>query len=844
MNRYSFFILCVLLGLLPVSATDPGELHGTVVDGDTGEPVVGCIVKSKGAFSSTDKDGHFVIILKAGADSVSFRVMGYESRSMHVTADFSCVRLKPKATQLNDVIIEAPDIYAKGDTLVFNVARYATAKDNAIIDVIKRLPGIKVEEDGTIKYQGKPINKFYIDGNDFLGGQYGLATNNISHTDVKSVEVLENHQPVKALEGIEFPEEAGINLKLKEDARSRWVGVLQGAAGEHPFLYDGSIFAMRMASKMQNLFTLKGDNTGWNPANEIKEHDFNDMFSVDYDETIWPEYISADNVGAPLSEKRTRDNISWLANSISSWKSGDTSMRMKINYMADRLDYYSGVETDYLTSQIPDFRQNNALYINSHNLSLQLNSEINKRRYFLKDKLTVNSMWNNSGSSITGSFDLSQRISRKTFSVTNDLKLVRRTDMRLFSLTSRNSFSRRPDALSIDGTIDADQTIGTSDFRSSTETQFGRFLRFWKFYLSAGVDLNYNRLHTSLSGLSAFDNAELYNSVISNVYATPQVDYERNRWRISLKAPLKWMHYSVRGRYDYLVAAPRLSARRQITAKSELSASLTYRIGSPQPFLNIETPILSDYRNLFIASNPHHKSHDISASASYRYRNPLRSLFFNFSAAYTHRRSSLMSNQLFIGDFIVSTYTRRLFNDNSSHFNVGISKGLGHSKMVIGCDINQSISSASSMRNDNVIPYRNLTFSAKPYFKGSLTNWLSVGYEVNYTFSKLIVNEMSNDYHTLNQNLFLTIVPADIVQFTLGADNYLTRFPDGKYAVITLLDMSAVYRFNKCIRLSLTGANLLDRRNYQYVTYATLSRSCHWFRIRPRSVLASVQYRF
>ncbi len=844
MNRYSFFILCVLLGLLPVSATDPVELHGTVVDADTDEPVVGCIVKSKGAFSSTDKDGRFVITLKAGADSVSFRFMGYESRSLPVAADFTCVRLKPKATQLNDVIIEAPDIYAKGDTLVFNVARYATAKDNAIIDVIKRLPGIKVEDDGTIKYQGKPINKFYLDGNDFLGGQYGLATNNISHTDVKSVEVMENHQPVKALEGIEFPEEAGINLKLKEDARNRWVGVLKAACGEQPLLYDGSIFAMRMASKMQNLFTLKGDNTGWNPANEIKEHDFNDMFSVDYDETPWPKYISADIVAAPLSDKRTRDNLSWLANSISSWKSGDTSMRMKINYMADHLDYYSGVETDYLTSQIPDFRQNNALHTNSHDLSLQLNSEINKRRYFLKDKFTVNSMWNNSGSSITGSFDLSQRISRRTFSASNDLKLVRRTDMRLFSLTSRNSFSRRPDALSIDGTMDADQILGTSDFRSSTETQFGKLLRFWKYYLTAGVDLNYNRLRTSLSGMGAFDNAELYNSFISNVYATPQVDYERNRWRISLKAPLKWMHYSVRCRYDYLVAAPRLSARRQITAKSELSASLTYRMGAPQPFLNIEAPILSDYRNLFIASNPHHKSHDITASASYRYRNPLRSLFFNVSAAYTHRWSSSMSNQLFIGDFIVTTYAHRLFSDNSCYFNAGISKGLGHSKMVIGCDINQSISSTSSMRNDEVIPYRQFTLSAKPYFKGSLVSWLSAIYEANYTFSKLIVHEMPNDYHTFNQNLSLTIAPADIVQFTLGADNYLTRLSDGKSAAITLLDISAVYRINNRIRLSLTGDNLLDKRNYQYVSYATLSRSNHWFRIRPRTVLASVQYRF
>ncbi len=187
MNRHSFFILCVLLGLLPASAADPGELRGKVVDSDTDEPVVGCIVKAKGAFTSTNSE--------AGADSVSFRFIGYESRSLPIAADFSSVRMRPKVTQLNDVIVEAPDIYAKGDTLVFNVAKYANAKDNAIIDVIKRLPGIKVEEDGTIKYQGKPINKFYIDGNDFIGGQYGLATNNISHKDVASVEVMENHQP-------------------------------------------------------------------------------------------------------------------------------------------------------------------------------------------------------------------------------------------------------------------------------------------------------------------------------------------------------------------------------------------------------------------------------------------------------------------------------------------------------------------------------------------------------------------------------------------------------------------------------------------------------------------------
>ncbi|MDE6545265.1 MAG: carboxypeptidase-like regulatory domain-containing protein, partial [Paramuribaculum sp.] len=736
MNRYSFFILSVLLGLLSASAADPGELRGRVVDSDTDEPVVGCVVKSKGAFTSADREGRFVIHPKAGADSVSFRFMGYEPRTLPITADFSCVRLMPKATQLNDVIVEAPDIYAKGDTLVFNVAKYANAKDNAIIDVLKRLPGITVEDDGTIKYQGKPINKFYLDGNDFIGGQYGLATNNISHKDVASVEVMENHQPVKALEGIEFPEEAGINLKLKEDAPSRWVGVSQAATGVQPFLYNGSLYTMRIGSKTQNIITLKADNTGWNPANEIQEHDFDDMFSSDYTSTLWPEYISADIVNAPLTEKRTRDNLSWLANAITAWKKGDTSMRLNLNYTGDRLDYYSGVTTDYFSSQIPQFVQNNSQRTQRHDLSAQFYGQTNKRGYFLKEKFSVAGVMDKSNSVISGSFDLDQRVNRKSISANNDLKLVKRNEKRLFTLISRNTFQYCPDSLFVAGDKDAVQSIGITDFRSTTETKYGKMTRFWKYYLSGGLDLDWHRMNSTLAGLGEFDNGGIHEAFLSNLYTTPQIDYERNGWRVSFRVPLKWLHYSVAGQHDYINASPRLYVKRQLTAKSDISGSMAYSLGSPQPNMNINVPVLSDYRNLFIADNPDKYSQRMAVTLSYRYRNPLKSMFFNLSATYNHSRSSIMSNQLFIGDFIISTYADRLNNSDAWYVSGGFSKGLGHSKMVVGCDVNASVSTASSMRDYEVIPYRQMTAGIKPYFKGSILKWLSANYEANYGVSK------------------------------------------------------------------------------------------------------------
>lgn len=844
MTRYSFFILCILLGLLPVMAADRGELRGLVKDGETGEPVAGAIVKGNGSFTTTDSDGRFLLPFKAATDSVSFRCLGYRTLTLSVSANLSEVCLIQEATQLKDVIVAAPDIYARGDTLVFNVARYANAKDNAIIDVIKRLPGIKVKEDGTIEYQGKPINRFYLDGNDFIGGQYGLATNNISYKDVKSVEVMENHQPVKALEGIEFPEEAGINLKLKDDARSRWVGVVQGAAGVEPFLYDGSLFTMRMAPKIQNMFTLKADNTGWNPAGEILDHDVDMMFGADYVESLWPEYISADIVNAPLSEKRTRDNLSWLANGITAWRSGDTSMRLKLDYMGDRLDYNSGVTTDYFSQQIPTFVQNNSQRIQTHDLSAQFYSETNKRGYYLKEKLTLGGEWGKSNSAITGSSDITQLVDRKSLSVCNDLKLVKRNEKRLFTLISRNSFGHRPDCLSVSGDENATQGLTITEFRSTTETRAGKLSRFWKYYLTAALDLDYHRMRSDLSGMGRFDNIVSNNAFLSDVSATPQVDYERNGWRVSLHMPLKWLHYNVGGSHDYVNTSPQLGVRRQISAKSELSGMVSYAFSSPQPYLNIDTPVLADYRNLFIASNPDKYSQDVKVSFSYRYRNPMKSLFVNLSAGYGYRRSYIMANQLFVGDLIISTYADRLYGSDNWYMKGGLSKGLGHSKMVVGVEGSVSLASASSMRENSVVPFSQATAQLKPYFKGSILRWLSANYEGSYGFSRLDINNDRSSYHTLHQNLFATIIPNDHIQFTLGAEHFHTHFPEGNHAALILLDASAVGRLNDKVRLTLTANNILDQRNYKYVNYGTLSRSEHVFNIRRRSILFSLQYRF
>lgn len=848
--KHSFFILMLLLGL-SASAAVPAELRGKVTDAESGQALQGVVIRGidrqgkASGFTSSAANGTFTLKIKAGVDSVSFRRMGYETVHLPLGADFSTVALFPTSTLLKEVIVKAPDIYAKGDTLVFNVDRYARPEDNAIIDIIKRLPGIKVEDDGTIKYQGKPINKFYLDGNDFIGGQYGLATENISHKDVKSVEVMENHQPIKALEGLEFPEEAGINLKLKEDARSRWVGYAEAATGFAPLLYRASAFAMRIAPKIQNLLTLKADNSGWDPETQIIDHDTDWLSTESYSENIWPDYISADIIGSPLPGRRTRDNDSWLANTITSWKKGDTALRLKLNYAGDFLKYRTQSYTDYLSQSIAPFLQKNVMSTRSHDLEAQLRAETNRRDYYLNNNFSIKASRDDAASGISGTETLSQDIGRRNISAVNSLRLVKRNDRRVFTINSRTSFRHASDRLAITDDESVLQRIVSTDFRSKTETDYGRIYRYWKASINAGVDINYHRLDAALDLAKDYDGDRLHNAFIAEVYLRPRLEYVRNAWRASLSSLIKWSHYSIHGAMNFPVISPALSLRRQLSAKSELLASANYALTPPAPALFIDQAILTDYRNIYLPLPTESSSSSTGAALTYRYRNPLNALFANLTLAYNHSRSPLSPEQIFKGNMIITTFARQRSHTDMWSVSGGVSKGLMHSRIVTGLDFNASRSSSAYLHDGERYDFRQSTVQLTPYFKSSLTSYLSLNYELKFTYSNLRIKCGEDaDNSSALQRLGITLIPKDPLQFTLGAEYYYNRFSGSRHAQLTLFDLSAVWKVSSKVRLQLEARNLLDQREYRYVLYGSLSTSEHSYRLRPRNILASIQVRF
>jgi len=155
-------------------------------------------------YSISDNTGRFKLSYTSSSDSVfiAFKSLNFKDTIVGLSNQSQKfdIKLLPDVFEIKEVSVRGNPISVRGDTINYVVNAFAKAGDRSVGDVISRMPGFEVTELGQIYYQGKPIQKYYIEGMDLLEKRYALANKNLPHKSVSSVEVLQNHQPVKMLE--------------------------------------------------------------------------------------------------------------------------------------------------------------------------------------------------------------------------------------------------------------------------------------------------------------------------------------------------------------------------------------------------------------------------------------------------------------------------------------------------------------------------------------------------------------------------------------------------------------------------------------------------------------------
>lgn len=355
------YFLVTILSFV-VSLTMTAQTYKGKVVNESGKPLRSASVvlladggRTTLSFTRTAGDGSFTLSEsgKDGkrAESILFSYIGYARDTISVK-DFrqgQTIIMHEKSVIIKETKIRAPRVSQRGDTLTYLVNSFKQKQDRTIADVIKKMPGLQVGEDGTITYQGKQINKFYIEGLDMLGSKYSQASENISADKVKSVQVYERHQPVKLLRDVTFSDQAALNIVLTDDARNVWQGLADIGAGTKAqkgagALGDSRLMAMMFSRKMQSISMYKYNNTGKDVMKEV-----HDRQSIENDAAVENSILGGIAMPAPsLDPVRTTFNNSNLlaTNWLFKTHHGD-DLRLQVSGLLDKTTQSQTTQTVY-----------------------------------------------------------------------------------------------------------------------------------------------------------------------------------------------------------------------------------------------------------------------------------------------------------------------------------------------------------------------------------------------------------------------------------------------------------------------------------------------------------------
>ena len=231
-------MLAVLLALFSTSSFAQkvaGTVKGILQDSASKQPLVDATISvmeatdsSLVSFTLTSNSGYFEVKnLDGGSYYLLVSYQGFETlkKAFSIsreasTADLQTINMHQSFKTLDEVVVTQAPIRVSGDTIGYRADAFKTKPNATAEDLLKKLPGVQVERDGTVKAQGETVQKVYVDGKEFFGNDPKLATKNLTADMIDQVEVYDDMSDQAKFSGVDDGSRSkAINLKLKKDKK-------------------------------------------------------------------------------------------------------------------------------------------------------------------------------------------------------------------------------------------------------------------------------------------------------------------------------------------------------------------------------------------------------------------------------------------------------------------------------------------------------------------------------------------------------------------------------------------------------------------------------------------------
>lgn len=847
--------VCGLQSAYPQTHTDAISLSFEVKDSTTLEPLVGVtcrVYSSSGKFYSygiSDKKGLMKLQTHLN-DWLEFSFLGYEKLKINISSNQSprthIVFMKPSTVALREVQIKAPPISARNDTLVYRVSAFTKAGDRHLEDVLKRLPGVKVSANGTVSVQGKAINKFYIEGMDLMGNNYNQVTQNMPIDAVTSVEVLENHQPVKILQGKQLSDKAALNIKIDKSHKSRPFGELEGGLGLSPTRWDNRAFVTHIANKSQLLLSGKMNNTGNDLSEETTEHI--DVTDLEAFEPITSPLLTSDLIQEQLPQNRYLYNKSYAGGVNFLRKLSDNStLRFNAQLYEDHSSRNNSIEYIFGGLHPLSLREDASMKKKDFTIVPILKYELNSANTFVSDELRVSV---SKKSAITAILSNESSINEtvkthpsyiqnyfsSSFPVGNTI-LQAKSLIRYFDRTeSLNDIS--------DSTIiyNCSNRYAFKSFvaKGTLSTKFLLFRN----YLDLGVKAYYHN--------NSYDyNGNTHHQDLNVIFSPSYYVKYGKRSGLTIALPIGCMYArllpineSIKNR-GFFSFSPEISINHVFS--DELSLGFSASIGNSNDTKPFYSPdfLRIGYRTVYLYDSNLYKNTDYLLSLRLKYRNLASMFFSNLSVSYSNGKRE----SYFHYDYTDSlNIIRQMQGENN--YKTFIINGMADKTFV---------DAGLSLKTEITYNQNSYLLSQSSEFINNKSHVLSAMVSSTfqkYKWLKLILDATGtlfwekNSYHdsetlsSVNANASIYLFPFKGLEIKLKCQSLTNEISGSHYKSLTLFDASMHYKINKTWEIGLTGTNLLNTKLYSVTQNSGLNSYNTLLPLRGREVLAKLLLRF
>ncbi len=851
-----------LLGVLMFTAIcfAQGNVHGTVKD-SAGRAVPFAIISLKSKqtkiisnFTTTDDKGVYKLIVPTGSVSdsllVEVRIIGYISQAKNLTTkeqvDFV---LQTSINQLEGVSIKShrPFLRTSGDTLSYKVADFSTAQDRVIGDVIKKLPGVAVAADGTISYNGKNISNLYVGGDNLLDDKYNIATNTVPQGVVDQVQVIQNHQPIKMLQGKVTSEDVSLNLTIKKDAKLQLIGQESLAAGL-PANYDVDLNAMMFKDKYKAINFFKGNNTGLNVQNDFVSHNLSSYLQR-IDNDVPAALLPSGTVNTPnLAENRYLFDRSAAVslNNLINIKKGE-QLKVNINYVHDtqHREYQEQTKV-YLPNDTVRYSESAKTRIRPDIIHGQFTLNINKDKYYLNDILITDYGRNKENSGLnTNGLAVNQTLKDNKFDFSNEFNLIQPLKSNnIIELYSYVTYISEPENRAIEPGFNPskfnrgspysqlDQTVNIPTWLTNNYFSFKIPSNYFTQSYRAGLVLQSQKLESNLDVVQTNgiinpipeSSANRLNWKREKVYAEASYDIPGKILKASLTLPLSVQQISY---YDNLYALnksltrlyfdPQIHIKYMVGVENSVTTLYSFRnvVG------NIEDVyhgfILKDYRTLYANIADLTERKEQTAAIGFNYRKALTLFFWSLNVSYNHITANNITSSIISNSFQQRVILPFRNATNSWTANYYISKYSFALRTTFSGGVLWQINSSNQIQNNELLPYKTIGTNFNVGAETKVTSQITFSYKANLNQTNSHSSKDASSYQIKNliQQAAISYNPNDNILFKLSGEHYITYENQTNDLKYFFADASMKFRVSKLkTDIELSAINFLNIKNY------------------------------